>query len=84
MLNEKDFTGGSVVKNLPANLVDMGSTSGSERSTREGNGNPLPYSYLGNPMDGNWRATDHGIARVRHDLVITKTTTTCIPFRNLF
>ena len=35
----------------------------------EGNGNPLQYSCLENPMDGGaWQATDHGIARVRHDL----------------
>jgi len=37
----------------------------------EGNGNPLQYSCLGNPMDrGAWRATVHGAARVRHDFVI--------------
>ena len=34
----------------------------------EGNGNPLRYSYLGNPMDrGAWQATVYGAARVRHD-----------------
>ena len=32
--------------------------------------NPLQYSCLENPMDGGaWKATLHGIARVRHDLV---------------
>ena len=35
-----------------------------------GNGNPLQYSSLENPMDrGAWRATVHGVARVGHDLV---------------
>jgi len=57
------FPGGSMVKNPPANAGDMGSISGSGRSTREGNGNPLQNSYLGNPLDGNWRATDHGMAK---------------------
>ena len=50
------FPGGSVVKNLPANTGDPGSIPGSGRSPREGNGNPLQYSYLGNPMDrGTWK-----------------------------
>ena len=43
-----------VVKNLPANsgdVGDMGSISGLERSPGEGNGNPLQYSFLDNPMD---------------------------------
>ena len=42
--------GDSVVKNLPANAGDMGSIPGSGRSPEEGKGNPLQYSYLGNPM----------------------------------
>ena len=45
------FPGGSVVKNLPANPGDTGSIPGPERSPREGNGNSLQYSCLGNPMD---------------------------------
>ena len=57
------FLGGSVVKNLPANAGDIGSFPGSGRSPGEGNGNPLQYSYLGNPMDrGAWWATVHGVA----------------------
>ena len=43
-LNRKqilDFPGGSVVKNLTANTEDVGSIPGSERSPREGNGNPF-------------------------------------------
>jgi len=49
------FPGGSVVKNPPANAVDLGSIPGSGRSPGEGNGNPLQYSCLENPMDrGAW------------------------------
>jgi len=43
-----------VVKNLPTSAEDardMGSSTGSERSPEGGNGNPLQYSCLGNPMD---------------------------------
>ena len=40
-----------MVKNLPANAGDMGLIPGSERSSGEGNGNPLQYSCLENPMD---------------------------------
>ena len=41
-----------------------------EELTGEGNGNPLQYSCLENPMDrGAWQATVHGVTRVRHDLV---------------
>ena len=51
----------------------MGSIPGSGRSPGEGNGNPLQYSCLRNPMDrGSWRATVLEVARVGHDLV-TKT-----------
>ena len=44
---------GSAVKNLPDRLVsrDLVSTPESGRSPGEGNGNPLQYSCLGNPMD---------------------------------
>ena len=43
------FSGGSVVKNLPANAGDTGSIPGLERSPGEGNGNPLQYSCLESP-----------------------------------
>ena len=43
--------GGSLVKNLPANAADEGSITGSARSPGGGNGNPLQYSCLENPMD---------------------------------
>ena len=45
------FPGGSVVKNLPANVRDEDLIPGSERSPGEENGNPLQYSCLGNPMN---------------------------------
>ena len=55
------FPGGSVVKNIPANAGDICSIPGSGSSPGEGNGNPLQYSCLENPMDkGAWRATVHG------------------------
>ena len=55
------------VKNLSGNAGDTGdadSISGSGRSPGEGNGNPLQYSSLGNPMDrGSWWATVHEAAK---------------------
>ena len=59
-----DFPGGSVVKNLPANVGDAGSIPGAGRFLRVGNGNLLQYSCLRNPMDkGTWQATVHGVAK---------------------
>ena len=56
--------GGSVIKNSPANVEEMGLTPGSGRSPGEGNGNILQYSCLGNPMDrGAWWATVHGVRK---------------------
>ena len=59
--------GGSVLKNPPANTGDIGaagSTPGSGRSPGEGNGNPLQYSCLENPMDREaWRATVYEVAK---------------------
>ena len=43
--------GDSVVKNLPANAGDPGLIPELGKSPGEGNGNPLQYSYLENPMD---------------------------------
>ena len=55
-----------VVKNPLVNagdLTDKGSIPGSGRSPGEGNGNPLQYSCLENPIDrGAWQATVHGVA----------------------
>ena len=60
------FPGGAVVKNLPANAGDPGSIPGSGRSLGDGNGNPLQYSCLGNPMDrGAWWAAVHGVTKSR-------------------
>ena len=59
-----ELPGGSVVKNLPGNAGDSGSIPGSGRSPGEGNGNPLQYSCLENPMDrGAWRAMAHGVTK---------------------
>ena len=59
------FPGGSVVKNIPANAGDIGdmtSISGPGRSPGEGNGNPLQYSCLGNPVHrGAWWSIVHGV-----------------------
>ena len=64
------FPAGSDTKESACNAGDQCSIPGLERSPREGNGYPLQYSGLENPMDtGAWRATVHGIARVGHDLV---------------
>ena len=56
-----------MVKNLPANvgdIKDVGSIPGSGRSPGEGNGNPLQYSCLENPMDrGAWWATVYGASK---------------------
>ena len=58
-----------LVKNLLANagyIRDASSIPMSGRSPGEGNGNPLQFSYLENPMDrGAWRATVHGFAKSR-------------------
>ena len=53
-----------MVKTLPVNAGDLGSIPGLQRLPGEGNGNPLQYSCLGNPMDrGAWWATVHGVAK---------------------
>ena len=55
--------GGSEDKASACNAGDPGSIPGLGRSPGEGNGNPLQYSCLENPMDrGAWRATVHGVA----------------------
>jgi len=56
-----------VVKNPPTNTgdaKDKGSIPGEGRSSGGGNGNPLQYSCLENPMDrGAWRATVQWVAK---------------------
>ena len=60
------FPGGSEVKASARNAGDLGSIPGSGRSPGEGNGNPLQYSCLENPMDREaWWATVHGVAKSR-------------------
>ena len=57
-------SGGSGVKNLPAKSGDGSLILGSGRPPREGNGNPLQDSCLGNSMDrGAQQATVHGVAK---------------------
>ena len=67
----KGFPGGSVVKNLPANagvIRDEASVPKPVRSPGRGNGSPLQYSCLENPMDrAAWSATVQGSQRARCD-----------------
>ena len=57
------FLGASDGEESACNAGDPDSIPGSERSPGEGNGNPLQYSCLENPMDrGAWRATVHEVA----------------------
>ena len=66
----------SVGKESACNAGDLGSISGLGRSPGEGNGNPLKYSCLENPMDkGAWQATVYGVTRVGYDLVTELLTT---------
>ena len=51
-------------KESTCNAGDLGLIPGSGRSPGEGNGNPLQYSCLENPMDrGAWRAADHRVEK---------------------
>ena len=65
----KTASGDSDGKVSAYNVGDPGSIPGSGRSSGEGNGNPLQYSCLENPMDGGaWWATVHGIFNSRTQL----------------
>ena len=58
------FPGGSEVKAPACSAGDLGSIPGSGRSPGEGNGNPLQYSCLENPMEGGtWWATVHAVSK---------------------
>ena len=58
------FPCGSDGKASSYNAGDLGLIPGSGRASGEGNGNPLQYSCLENPMDrGAWKATVHGVAK---------------------
>ena len=71
-----------VVNSLPANAGDVNSIPGLGRSPGEGNGNPLQYSFLENPMDrGTWRGLQSmGSQRVRHNW----SDLACIPTAKLY
>ena len=57
------FPGDSDSKESACNVGDLGLIPGLGGSPGEGNGNPLQYSCLENPIDrGAWRATVHGVA----------------------
>ena len=59
-----DFPGGSDGKASAYNAGDLGSIPGLGRFPGEGNGNPLQYSCLENPMDGGaWWATVHRVTK---------------------
>ena len=63
------FSGGLVVKNLPANAKDSGSIPGSGRSPGEGNGNPLQYCCL-EILYTEVPGSSRDYKRVRQDLVL--------------
>ena len=66
LMHHWDFPGGSDSKASAYNAGDPGSIPGSGRSPGEGNGNPLQYSCLENPMDREaWWATVHGVAKTQ-------------------
>ena len=68
-LQGEAFPHSLVGKKSACHAGDLGLISGSGRSPGEGNGNPLQYSCLENPMDrGALQATVHGVAREEHDL----------------
>ena len=68
MLSMLGFPSGSVIKNLPANVGDVGLSPGLGRSPGEGSGNPLQYSCLDNSTDkGAWQTTVMELQRVGHD-----------------
>ena len=63
------FPGGSAGKAAACNAGDPGSIPGMGRSSGEGNGNPLQYSCLENPMDrGAWQATVPGVSQSQTQL----------------
>ena len=66
----KNTLSSSVNKESASNAGEPGLIPGWGRFPGEGNGNPLQYSSLENPMDrGTWQATVHVVTRTRHNLV---------------
>ena len=75
------FPGGSYGKASACSAGDLGSIPGLGRSPGEGNGNPLQYSCLENPMDrGAWGATVNAVARVGHDLATKPSPPPCVQY----
>ena len=63
------FPGGAVVKKPPTSAEDLDLIPGSGRAPGGGNGYPLQYSCLENPMDrGAWWVPGHGVAKSRTQL----------------
>jgi len=72
------FLGGSVGKDPASNAGDLSMIFGLGRSPREGNGNPLQYPCLGNPMDTEaWRATVHRVTKSHVQLRDSTATNIC-------
>ena len=64
LIFEYGFSGGSEGKVSACSAGDLGSIPGWGRSPGEGNGNPLQYSCLENPKNGEpWQATVHGVTK---------------------
>ena len=62
----KGFPGGSDGKESTCNSGDLGSIPGSGRFPGEGDGNPLQYSLLENPMDrGAWQVVVHRVTKIQ-------------------
>ena len=57
------FPGGSDGKESACDVRNLGLIPGSERSPAEGHDNPMQYSCLENPIDGEWWATVHRVAK---------------------
>ena len=66
------FPHGSLSKEFACNAGDPGSVAGSGRSPGEGNGNPLQYSCLGNPMDRGawWARVGHALATKQQQMLL--------------
>ena len=82
------FPGSSDSRASAYSAGDLGSIPGSGRSPGEGNGNPLHYSCLENPMDrGAWWATIHGVAKSQtwlRDFCVCVCVCVCVCTWNIF
>ena len=81
----RGFPGDPVVKNTPATAADVSSTSGLERFPGVGNGDPLQYSCLGQPMEREaWQAQSMGLQRIGHNLATEHTCTLVLTLTSHF